>query len=199
MLWPSPPWNSVTYWTLDVETGGLDPRRDALLAVGMVPVRDGAITLRDAWQSLVRPGAGAVSHESIRTHGLVPVEVGAAPHLADVVPEVDRRLREGVLLVHNARLDVGFLRCAFDRCGHDWPRPRVVDTVDLLLKLLRNQRFVDPAAGERRPVLNLAAARRELGLPDYRAHDALTDAIATAELFLVLRQRLGARTLRDLR
>ena len=37
------------------------------------------------------------------------------------------------------------------------------------------------------------------GLPDYGAHDALTDAISAAELFLVLRKQLAARTLRDLR
>jgi DNA polymerase-3 subunit epsilon len=47
--------------------------------------------------------------------------------------------------------------------------------------------------------MNLTAARHALGLPEYPAHDALTDAIATAELFLVLRHRLGARKLRDLR
>jgi DNA polymerase III subunit epsilon len=42
-------------------------------------------------------------------------------------------------------------------------------------------------------------ARRELGLPEYPRHHALTDALAAAELFLVLRGKLGARTLRDLR
>jgi DNA polymerase-3 subunit epsilon len=47
--------------------------------------------------------------------------------------------------------------------------------------------------------VNLAGARRNHGLPDYQAHDALTDAVATAELFLVLRKVLGARTVRDLR
>ena len=49
-----------------------------------------------------------------------------------------------------------------------------------------------------RPVLNLTMARRKYGLPDYQAHDALTDAVATAELFLVLRKVIGARTLRHL-
>jgi DNA polymerase-3 subunit epsilon len=199
VLWPSPPWDEVVYWTLDVETGGLDPKHDALLAVGMVPVRRGAVTLRESWQSLVRPDAGAVSVESIRAHQLVPADVEAAPPLGDVVAEIDRRLREGVLLVHNSRIDVGFLRRAYQRCKRSWPRPVVVDTVDLLVRLLKLQRFVDPDAGERPPVLNLSAARRQLGLPDYHAHDALTDAIATAELFLVLRRRLNARTLRDLR
>ena len=49
------------------------------------------------------------------------------------------------------------------------------------------------------PTLNLAAARARYGLPAYGAHDALTDAVSTAELFLVLRRELSVRTLRDLR
>ncbi len=42
-------------------------------------------------------------------------------------------------------------------------------------------------------------ARLAHGLPPYVAHDALIDAVATAELFLVLRRAIGAKTLRDLR
>jgi DNA polymerase-3 subunit epsilon len=58
---------------------------------------------------------------------------------------------------------------------------------------------VDPDAPGIEPELNLAAARRRAKLPEYASHDALTDAIAAGELFLVLRRRLSARTLRDLR
>ena len=43
--WPvffsSPAWDSVTYWSLDIETGGLDPKRDPIIALGMLPIRDG--------------------------------------------------------------------------------------------------------------------------------------------------------------
>jgi DNA polymerase-3 subunit epsilon len=198
-FWPSPPWDSVTYWALDLETGGLDVRRDALLAVGMVPIRRGAIVLGEAYASLVRPSGGAVSAASIRAHQLVPADVASAPALVEVVPEIERRLADGVLLVHHARIDVAFLRRDFAACRRRWPSPRVVDTVDLLVKAHKKQRFLDATAGERTPVLNLSAARRDLGLPDYAAHDALVDAIATAELFLVLRRRLNARTVRDLR
>jgi len=197
-FWPSPPWDSAVYWTLDLETGGLDVKRDAILAVGMVPVRQGVIALRDAWQTLVRPETGAVSAASIRAHQLVPSDVDAAPPFAEVAPEIERRLDGAVLLVHHAGIDVGFLRQAFARTRRRWPRPRVVDTADLLLRLAKKERFIDPDAGARAPVLNLAAARRRLGLPDYQAHDALTDAVATAELFLVLRRKLDARTVRDL-
>ncbi|HYQ80643.1 MAG TPA: 3'-5' exonuclease, partial [Anaeromyxobacteraceae bacterium] len=41
MLFRSPAWDSVVYWALDLETGGLDPRTDPILAVGMVPLRQG--------------------------------------------------------------------------------------------------------------------------------------------------------------
>ena len=57
----------------------------------------------------------------------------------------------------------------------------------------------EPDAPDTEPDLNLVSARRRFGLPDYGQHDALTDAIAAAELFLVLRKKVGGRTLRDLR
>ena len=200
MLWPSPPWDSVTYWALDLETGGLDPRSDPILAVGMVPIRSGGIRLGEAFSTLVRPEeARVIDPDSIRAHHLLPGDVREAPPLPEVLAEVDHRIREGALLVHQAALDVPFLRRAYGRSGLRWPAPPVVDTVALLLKAAKRARFVDPDAPEQEPDLNLAKARRRLGLPDYGSHDALTDAISTAELLLVLRRRVGAKTLRDLR
>jgi DNA polymerase-3 subunit epsilon len=199
LLWPSPPWDEVTYWALDLETGGLDAKRDPVLAVGMVPLRGGTVRLAEAYETLVRPAAGTISAASIRAHQLVPRDVREAPPLPEVVREIDRRLQGGaVLLVHQAAIDVRFLRQAYRQATAAWPRPRVVDTVDLLVRAARKTRFIDPDAQEREPDLNLARARQRLGLPDYGAHDALTDAVSTAELFLVLRRALNARTLRDL-
>ncbi len=200
MLWPSPPWNTVTYWALDLETGGFDPRQDPILSVGMVPVREGGIRLGESYSSLVRPEeVGSIDPASIRAHHLVPGDVREAPPIEEVLGAVDARLREGALLVHQAALDVAFLRRAYRRVGMRWPSPAVVDTVALLLKAAKRARFVDPDAPDTEPELNLAAARRKLGLPDYGSHDALTDAVSAAELFLVLRRRIGARSLRDLR
>jgi DNA polymerase-3 subunit epsilon len=200
VLWPSPAWDSVTYWALDLETGGLDPRSDPILSVGMVPIRAGAIRLGEAFQTLVRPEeAEAIDPSSMQAHHLLPGDVRDAPLLVTVLAHVDRRLREGALLVHQAALDVPFLRRAYKRSGLRWPDPPVVDTVALLLKAAKRARFVNPDAPEQEPELNLTAARRRLGLPDYGAHDALTDAVAAAELFLLLRRQVGAKSLRDVR
>jgi DNA polymerase-3 subunit epsilon len=200
VFFSSPAWDSVVYWALDLETGGLDAKRDALLAVGMLPIREGTVRLGEAYQSLARPEPGrTIDPGSIRAHQLVGGETRGAPELGPVLREVDRRLREGVLLVHHRAIDVAFLRGAFERHHLRWPSPPVVDTVDLLVRASKRTRFIDPHLPVELPTLNLSKARRELGLPEYQAHDALSDALATAELFLVLRRRIGARTLRQLR
>ncbi len=200
VLWPSPAWDALTYWSLDLETGGFDARRDPIIAVGMVPIRQATVRLGEAFEALVRPPrAMDVNAYSVVAHQLVPRDLHGAPRLAQVLVEVDRRLAEGVLLVHQAALDVRFLKRAYRHLGMRWRAPRVVDTVDLLVRFAKKQRFIDPDAQEEEPAWNLRAARQRFGLPDYAVHHALTDAIATAELFLVLRKALGAKTLRDLR
>lgn len=200
MLFASPPWDALVYWALDLETGGLDPGKDPVLAVGMVPIRERRIRLGESYRTLVRPGRGRVIEpESVRAHQLVWGEVRDAPPIEEVLPEIVRRLDRNVLLVHQRTIDVAFLREACRRTGVRWPGPRVVDTVDLLVRRARQARFRTPELPLERPVLVLSQAREARGLPAYPAHDALTDAIATAELFLVLRHELGARTLRDLR
>ncbi|MBI5067769.1 MAG: 3'-5' exonuclease [Deltaproteobacteria bacterium] len=196
MLFRSPRWKEVTYWALDLETGGLDSRRDPVISIGMVPVREGTIRLGEGYRTLVHPEGGAsIDPASVAAHQLVRGDLGAAPRLAEVLPEVERRLREGVLIVHHQSIDVTFLKRDFARSGLQWPKPRVVDTARLLAL---TSRMAEPGLASDQIERNLTLARREYGLPDYGAHDALLDAVATAELFLVLRKRLGIQRLRDL-
>ena len=197
-LFPSPLLDEVTLWALDLEMSGLDAARDRIVSVGMVPVRHGTIRYGERYASLVRPpDQEALSTEGIRAHHILPSDLESAPPLQEVLPEIDRRLREGPLLVHFAQLDLAFLEHGYRRTGLAWQPPEVVDTVDLLLDL---QQRLEQWTPHPTPVkTSLGDARLALGLPAYPSHDALSDALATAELFLVLRHRLGARVLRDVR
>jgi DNA polymerase-3 subunit epsilon len=195
VLFRSPAWDAVTYWALDLETGGLDSRRDPVLAVGMVPIRTGTVRLGEGYHTLVRPDGPGIDPSSMVAHQLVRADVAGAPRMAEVLPEVDRRLREGVLVVHHQSIDVVFLRREFGRLGRPWPRPRVVDTAKLLAVA---GRLGQPGLAADQIERNLSRARTQYGLPEYDAHDALIDAIATAELFLALRKRLGISRLRDI-
>ena len=190
-------WDEVIFWSLDLETSGLRAGTDRILSVGMVPIREGVIRYGERFYSLVRPPTlDGLSTEGLRAHHILPAEIADAPPLAQVLPEVDRRLREGVLLLHFAKLDLAFLRDGYRRCGLDWPRPRLVDTVNLLLDLHGRRQQWTPHPPP--PKTALSEARAALGLPAYPNHHALSDALATAELFLVLRSRLGLETLRGI-
>jgi DNA polymerase-3 subunit epsilon len=193
----SPSWREATLWALDLETTGLDPKSARILSVGMVPIREGTIRWGEHWYSLVRPETiDQATTDAIRVHEILPDELAEAPSVEEIVPAVEARLRGAVLLVHWRALDVAVLRRELARAGLEWPRPRVVDTADLLARLDRRRRLLEPHA-EPLPT-QLGAARDALGLPPHVEHHALHDAQATAELFLALAARLNLRTLRQL-
>jgi DNA polymerase-3 subunit epsilon len=191
------PWQRETYAVLDLETTGLSPAIDDIVSVGMVPVRNGAIRWGERLYTVVRShGTPPIQPQALGVHQILPGETDQGPDLERVLAEVGRRLEESVLVVHHAGIDVRFLQRAFGRFGWRWPRPPVVDTVRLLAKLERRLAQLEPYPA---PVpRGLAEARRRLGLPDHRAHHALADALATAELFLALRARLRAERLGQL-
>lgn len=195
----SPAWDEPVYWALDLEATGLDPATDRILSVGMVPVRDGAIGWGERFYSLVHPGSSeGLTREALTVHHILPEELDRAPPATRVLPEVANRLGAdgSVLLVHHAPLDLPFLRRAVRQAGLSWPRPPVVDTRVLLARLDHRRQRLEPYPDPSPRALG--EIREHLGLPTYAYHHALSDALATAELFLVLRRRLEARTLRQL-
>lgn len=196
-FWRRVPWQQLDYWALDLETSGLDARRHHVESVGMVPIRGGSICWGERWYREVRRSTAAASigdtaeRRSIEIHGLLPDRRDEAPELAELLGEIEKRLRGAVLLLHHGRLDLAFLHRAFHRAGRPWPRPPVVDTAHLLARLSHRRRQLEPWA-EPLPG-QLGEARRALGLPPHREHHALDDALATAELMLALRIRLRLR------
>ncbi len=194
----SPALDDLALWALDLEMSGLQPERDRILSVGMVPIRRSAIRYGERFSSLVRPpDLDTLSSEGLRAHHLIRADLAHSPPLEDVLPDIDRRIREGPLVLHFAAVDLAFLTRAYRDCGLAWPTPVVIDTVDLRHRLYRRQARWNPNAAP--PGTSLAEARASFGLPAHESHDALGDALATAELYLVLRHRLGAFTLRDIR
>ena len=182
-------WRSTTLWVLDLETGGLDPREHPILSVGMVPIRDGAIGIGESYYSLVRPKR-PIGDESLRIHHILPGDLEAAPQPEQVLAEVRERIADGVLVVHQWSVDVPFLTHGFRAVGEDPPVFVVIDTVDLLGRYARRHGLVNME--RTRFSTALTEARAFFGLPTHRSHEALSDAVATAELFLVLAHRLDA-------
>jgi DNA polymerase-3 subunit epsilon len=182
------PVRDVAFLAVDLETTGLDPRRDHVLAAAWVPVIDGEVVLRDAREVLVRPPAGVSVGASANIHGLTDDELEHASDMREMLPELLVALSGRVLVAHHARLELGFLTHAV-RAAYGARLPvTAVDTMQLQHRLVVGPHGeVDPGA------LRLDAARRHLGLPRYTAHRASIDAIATAELLLAQAAELAHR------
>ncbi len=193
------PWRAATYTVLDLETTGLDPATDAIVAAGGLRVVDGRVVTASAFRLLVRPER-AVPTQAIRVHGLLPQELDAAPPLATQLDALLARIVGDVLVVHVAEVDLAFLDAAMRRT---WgcPLPAgVLDTARMAAGLERRLHLARPL-GHRR-TWRLAELASANGLPVHPEHDPLHDALTTAELFLVLASRLerhGLSTLGALR
>lgn len=192
--------DEVELLAVDMETTGLDVGRHELLSLGWVPLvgTEGAglqVSLAGARHRRVRP-AGAVGG-SATFHGLTDDALAEEPPVEEVLPELLHALtgtRRRILLAHAAGVEAAFLAAACRQVYGTHVPLQVIDTVDLERRLLL-------AAGHqqlRDGALRLDACRRRHRLPRYRAHSALTDALACAELFLAQCGGLEARAGRPL-
>jgi DNA polymerase-3 subunit epsilon len=181
---PRTPWREASYCVVDLELTGLNPRRDEIVSFGAVPIEQGRIHLREAVYGLVRP-ARAVPAESVLVHGLRAADLVDAPPLEEALGALLESMTGRVLVVHAARIERAFLRPALRRHGVRLSGP-IVDT-SVLGRLWMLERH-----GTAPQWLSLAALVADLGLPVHRAHNALGDALTTAQAFLALGAHLDA-------
>ena len=174
---------------VDVETSGLSPQRDGLLQVGVV-VTDGAGTVVDRWESLVRPRRRwwyRVGPTHI--HGITRRSLRGAPSSSEVLERLRLSLQGAIFVAHNAEFDVAFLRKAAQQSGIDLG-------VDATLCTLRLSRQLDPG---RTMSHRLGSLCEHYGIELIRPHDALADADATAALLPYLLTAHGIDSLEAVR
>lgn len=169
---------------VDFETTGLDPATDDLLSVGFVAVNGLEIDLGSAGQFMIR-GASDVG-QSATVHGITDDTLAAGGSLEDAIAATVRALRGRVLLAHFADIEENFLdRACRALFGAGLPTLSV-DTMMLQHHVLEESTTLGS--------VRLWGARERYGLPVYRAHEALTDALACAELYLAQVHELGVGT-----
>lgn len=167
------------YVVIDLETTALDAGKGEIASIAWVVIEGGAIHLSQSryYHVALEKGVGrsAVFHHLTDTdlkQG-VPIEIAMSALLAD--------LPGSTLVFHNAQLDMSFINKA---CRSLWGAPLLLPVEDTLQlehkKLSRQTEMVRPGA------LRLFQCRQRYGLPDVSLHDALGDALATAELWLAM-------------
>ncbi|MFT3760438.1 3'-5' exonuclease [Thauera sp.] len=169
---------------LDIETTGLDPARDEIVSIGVVPMTVAYIRASASRYWVVSPN-GELKPESVTIHTITHAQVDEAPDLDAVLGELLEALAGRIVVVHCRGIERGFLDAALRaRIGEGIEFP-VIDTMELEARLYRSPPgFFGWLLGRRRRTesIRLADSRSRYRLPRYRAHHALTDALATAEL-----------------
>ena len=175
--------NQVSFLAVDLEMTGLDPRQDSILSAGWVAVDSGRIALDTAQHMLINDTAEV--GQSAVIHQIRDVDLESGVGQQQVMEALLAASQGRVLVFHNASLDCRFLNRVWKQYFGIQLLAPVVDTLLLEKQLL--QRADTPIE---QGALRLASCRERYNLPEYAAHNALVDALATAELLLSIMARL---------
>lgn len=156
------------YVAIDLEMTGLNAKRDSILEIGAVRVKQKKVV--DTYQAMIHPHM-ELPEEVTRLTGITNDMAGKGRELDDVFPEIADFCGDFLLLGHNVGFDYGFLKQAainrnmmFEHQG--------IDTLKIARKLL---------APEDKKTLQLLCDRYQI----HRVHQhrALDDALAAKELY----------------
>ncbi|WP_019616711.1 exonuclease domain-containing protein [Psychromonas ossibalaenae] len=162
---------------LDLEMTGLNPNLDQIISIGLLPLIEGKIVLAQAQYKLIKIN-GSVG-QSAAVHGVLDQHLQQAVPLKEALHWFIQQATGKVLAAHHAPLDLSFLQQAINRHLNEKCALFAVDSLDIeRRRILRRQGFIK--GGE----LRLGECRERYNLPVYAAHNALTDALACAELLL---------------
>lgn len=163
-----------SYIALDLETTGLDPKRDKIIEIGACFVENGEIQRELSF--LINPHR-MLSERIISLTGLTDEILREAPDIETVLGEIMDFLGELPLLGHHIIFDYSFLKRAAVSAGYPFERTGI-DTLSLC-------RLFMPEEEKK----NLAAACAWFQTPQEKAHRALSDARSTHFLYQAIKKR----------
>lgn len=162
-----------SYIVVDLETTGLNPKKDKIIEIGAIKVEGGKET--GAFQTLVNPGRPLNAKVQSLTH-LTDKEVEGAPFIEEVLPEYLNFAGDYPLVGHSILFDFSFLKRAAVNGGYSYEREGV-DTLAIARAYLPEL--------ESKSLSCLC----EYFKITHQAHRALGDAKATLLLFQILKDR----------
>lgn len=156
-----------SYVCLDLETTGLDPKKNKIIEVGAVKVVNGSMT--EQMETFVNPGV-KLDERIIKLTGIEDEQLEGAPEITEVLPALLDFIGEDILLGHSVLFDYSFVKRAavnqkltFEKKG--------IDTLKIARKFL-------PELESR----NLGFLCRHFEI-EHCEHRALADAKATVMLY----------------
>ncbi len=159
-----------TFTTIDFELA--TAKYNSVCAVGIVNVVNGEIS--NEFYSLVRPPENKYMWQTSRVHGIKPKHTANSPSFIQIYPIIKEMIQGQHMVAHDELLDRSVLKESMEHYGLCYPELMLSDSWDCTSKIYRSYGF-------ERTKLSICC---ELMGVELKHHDALSDARATAELFL---------------
>lgn len=159
--------------SIDIETTGLNPEKDRILSIGMVTIAGNRILLKSAQHYYVKDVEPVKAETAVINH-ITPEQLSEGISLSHAIALFLHEAKDKCILAHGSAIEQEFLSKAMNikELPFIW-----FDTLRIEKTLLSHKNI-------NRNDFSLSALRNRYQLPDYDAHNALSDAIAAAELFL---------------
>ena len=161
---------------LDVETTGLDPREDRVIEFAARRYIDGLPGAE--YQTMINP-CRQITPKITELTGIRAKDLMNQPQFSQVTDAIVATIGDLPVVAHNAKFDCEFLVNECARAGIDL-NIRYIDTVSMA-------RWAFPGMAN----YKLNTLIQELGLLDHdQDHRAMSDVTATADLYLLCRERI---------
>lgn len=164
--------NITDFTVVDIETTGLDPKRDKITEIAAIRVENHIITGK--FHTLVNPGR-KLEERIVELTGIRDEDLKDAPHIQDVIGDFLDFESTGCLLGHSILFDYSFLKRASVNAGMKFER-NGIDTLMIARKYLADL--------ESRALPYLC---RHFDIA-HNPHRAMSDVEATYELYKLLHQ-----------
>lgn len=165
------------YAVVDLETTGTQRHAgNKIIQFGCAIIEHGVIT--DNISLSINPER-EIPREIVQLTGLNPNKLANAPTFDEVAPTLHQLLTDKIFIAHNVNFDLPFLNEAFGEVGLEPIDPIAIDTVELAQIML-------PQAASYR----LKDLSTFLNIEHDHPHQADSDAIVTAKIFILLLNQL---------
>jgi DNA polymerase III epsilon subunit family exonuclease len=173
----------VSFAVVDFETTGIDPETDRVIQVAAIVI-NGEGEIVESFDTVVRPENPAqYTHGAEHVHGISVEQVAKGMPLREALEKVWTISKGNVFTAHNAMFDINFLHAESARVGLENKIDTYVDTLALA-------RRTDQ---DRTRKHSLHALCEHYGIDHENAHEAKSDATATAELLIHLMREMDVQ------
>ena len=178
------PINKTKLLAVDLEMTGLSASKDHVISMGWVPIDEQEIHLNKACYYLIKSSKEV--GDSATIHGITDREKSQGVPIKSVYDHFIQACQQRILVVHCAAIDVPFLNRISKTVYASPFKPLVIDTMALEKEQLMHRNTIIQQND-----LQLSRCRQNYKLPNYQGHNAMSDALATAELLLAIISEIG--------